>query len=273
MLAIDRPKRVAVVARKGGVGKTTTTVQLAIALSIIYGINTLVVDNDPQGNATARLGVGEGQAPYTLNDVYSWTTAVGQTAGLSAAIHPTTWPGVFVVAGEEAVKFRETEGEELADYRLQIAYERSDFTSHSIGAILMDTQPGTGGLLRNAMIGADAVLVVSDSEPDGLLGAHKALEAAESIKARQNPGLQILGVLVNHYDSTMGEHERCVADLIAAHGERIWLPVVPRRAAVATARGIARPVQEIRTNGGRAYVRAMNEHARRLGRALELQES
>ncbi|WP_431684153.1 ParA family protein [Kitasatospora sp. KL5] len=266
------PRRVAVIARKGGVGKTTTTVQLAIALTIIYKIKVLVIDHDPQGNATARLGVKEGEPARTLNDVYSWTLT-HPTFGLGPAIHPTTWPGVYVVAGEEALKYREGEGEHLASLRLRLACERSGLDLADFGAVLIDTPPGTGVLLLNAILGAHGVLVVTDPEPDGLTGADKAITSVESIRETQYPELDVLGVIVNRYDPSVGEHERCINDLIAAHGEKVWTPWVSERASVKTARGLKRPVQEIKDNGARAYVRQLNNHARRLGAWLNLQEN
>jgi len=271
-LVLPGPRRVVVVARKGGVGKTTKTVQLAAALARIFRIEVLVVDQDPQANATARLGVKEGEPARTLNDVYSWILTHPQF-GIGPAIHPTTWPGVSVVAAEEALKYREGEGDHLADLRLRLAFERSAPELARFGAILTDTGPGTGALLRNSILGAHHLLVITDPEPDGLKGAHKAIEAAESIKATQHPDLDILGIIVNRFDAAIGEHQRCVADLVAAHGERVWTPWVPERASVKTARGLKRPVEEIRDNGARAYVRTLNIHARRLGAALNLQEN
>ncbi|MEU3574788.1 ParA family protein [Kitasatospora sp. NPDC036755] len=272
-LALRAPRRVAVIARKGGVGKTTTTVQLAMALAVIYQIRVLVVDHDPQGNATARLGVKEGEPARTLNDVYTWV--LSSEHGIAPAIHPTPWPGVYVVAAEESLKSREPEGEHLVHHRLRLAFERSDaeLAELGIGAVLIDTPPGTGALLLNAILGAHAVVVVTDPEPDGLTGAHKAVQAAQSIKATQHPDLELLGIIVNRFDPAIGEHGRCCADLVAAHGDLVWTPWVSERASVKTARGLKRPVQEIRDNGGRAYVRQLNNHARRLGAALGLKES
>ncbi|RGD55420.1 ParA family protein [Kitasatospora xanthocidica] len=267
------PRRLVVVARKGGVGKTTTAAQLAMALAQIFGIEVLLVDQDPQANASARVGVAEGEAPRTLNDVYLWVLQHPEF-GIHHAIHPTTWPGVSVVVAEEALKFRESEGDHLMDLRLRLAFERSAAElAERFGAVVIDTLPGTGALLRNAILGATDLLVVTDPEPDGLKGADRAIKAAQSIKATQHPDLNILGILVNGYDASLGEHQRCVADLVAAHGDLVWEPWVPHRADVLTARGLQVPVQRIKANGARDYVRKLNIHARRIGAALDLQEN
>ncbi|MFB7677844.1 ParA family protein [Kitasatospora purpeofusca] len=267
------PRRLVVVARKGGVGKTTTAAQLAMALAQIFGIEVLLVDQDPQANASARVGVAEGEAPRTLNDVYMWVLQHPEY-GIHHAVHPTSWPGVHVVVAEEALKFREPEGDHLMDFRLRTAFERSRAElAEKFGAIVIDTPPGTGSLLRNAILGASHLLVITDPEPDGLKGADRVIQAAQSIKQTQHPDLEILGIIVNGYDAGVGEHRRCVTDLVAAHGDLVWEPWVPHRADVVTARGLQVPVQRIKRNGARDYVRKVNIHARRIGAALDLQEN
>jgi chromosome partitioning protein len=263
-----RPRRVAVVCRKGGVGKTTTTVQLAAAISAKYACRVLVVDHDPQANTTSRLGVAEGQAPRTLNDVYTWTSQ--DWGSLSDAIIETPWEGVDLVASEEALKFRESEGDN-PDYRLALAFERSSGLE-KYPLVLIDTLPGTGSLLRNALIAADGMLAITDPEPDGLKGADKAVRNAREIARRQNPDLRVLGILVNRYDHAVGEHQRCVEDLMAAHPDLVWRPWLPERAAVKTARGLKRPVQEIKGSGAREYVMVMDDIAARLVNALNIPE-
>lgn len=266
------PPRVALVCRKGGVGKTTSTVQLAKSLVGLYGIRVLILDNDPQANAGARLGVADGEAARTMNDVYTW--AIGPRGALSDAIHATRWQGIDIVVSEEALKYREAEGDVDTDYRLQIALERSTGLD-AYGLILIDTLPGTGPLLRNALIAADGMLAVTDPEPDGLRGAQKAIEAAGAIAGRQNPSLRTLGILVNRYDSATGEHKRCVDDVVAAYGDLVWRPWVPERAAVKTARGLKVPVQDVKSTGAREFAMCMDDHARHLAEAmaLNLQES
>lgn len=266
------PPRLALVCRKGGVGKTTSTVQLARSLAGLYGIRVLVVDNDPQANAGARLGVAEGEAARTMNDVYSW--ALGARGALSDAIHPTKWDGIDVVVSEEALKYRESEGDADIDYRLQIALDRSTGLD-AYGLIIIDTLPGTGSLLRNALIAADGMLAVTDPETDGLKGAQKAVESAAAIASRQNPSLQTLGILVNRFDGAVGEHKRCIDDLIAAYGDLVWRPWIPERAAVKTARGLKIPVQSVKGSGAREFALCMDDHARHLVAAmnLNLQES
>jgi chromosome partitioning protein len=271
-LALRLPGRLAVIARKGGVGKTTTAVQLAVALAQIFGIKVLVVDGDPQANVSARMGVAEGEPARTLNDVYTWALSHPQF-GIHHAIHPTSWPGIYIVASEEALKFREGEGDHLQDYRLRLSFERSAAELQDFGAVIIDTQPGTGPLLRNAVLGASHLLVLTDPEPDGIKQADRAIKAARSIQETQHPDLTILGVMVNGFDARLGEHQRCVEDLVAAYGDLVWTPWVPHRGDVLTARGRHLPVQRIVSNGARDYVRKLNIHARRIGAALELQES
>lgn len=252
------PPVITVIALKGGVGKTTTAVELAAAL-VRRGSRVLVVDHDPQASATRRL---DARPERTLNDVYTWAVDEAAPWGLADAACETSWPGVDAVAAEPALKMREADGGELADHRLAVAVERSDLSQWD--AVIVDTPPAGGPLLRNALMASSHALVVTDPEPDGLAGAHAAMEAIRKTALRPNPNLASLGIVVNRYDGRVGEHRRGVAELVEGYGDQVWRPWIPERAAVATASGACSPVDQIRDSGGREYVMVLDDHAARL---------
>jgi chromosome partitioning protein len=257
---MSRPATFVLAAQKGGVGKTTTTVELAAGLRRAGCDRILVIDSDPSANATRRLGVDEPE--YTLNDVMQWV--LQGTGTIDQAISATPWSGIDVVASEKALKFREGEGGDQADYRLQIALEQAGDALDLYDAILIDTIPSGGPLLRNAMVAADYAFVLTDPESDGLNGAVDAVTSVENIAKRQNPQLRLLGILVNRFDMSVGEHKRCVEDLTATYDELVWRPWIPERAAVKTARGLKRSVELVPGTGSREYRTVMDQHAQRV---------
>ena len=238
---------------KGGVGKTRSTIELASAL-VRRGRRVLVVDNDPRGSATKRTGVTEPER--TLNDVYQW--AVNEIGVIVDAIVPTAWDGVDIVPSEKALKNREADGGEEADYRLQRAFE-TDALDYDL--VLIDNAPAGGPLMKNALVGATHVLVITDPEPDGLLAADDAIASVRTLQRRMNPRLQLLGVIVNRYKAGWREHAAGLDELTEAHGELVWRPYIPERAAVATAAGAGRPVQEITGSGARSYTMCLDDLA------------
>ena len=257
---MTRPATFVMAALKGGVGKTTTTVEMAAGLLRSGCRRILVVDCDPSANATKRLGVTEPER--TLNDVMQWV--LQKTGTLDQAISETEWPGVDVVAAEKALKFRENEGGDEQDYRLQMALDQAGDALDVYDAILIDTMPSGGPLLRNALVAADYAFVITDPESDGLGGAVDAVTSVENIAKRQNPSLELLGILVNRFDMSVGEHKRCVEDLLAAYDQKVWRPWIPERAAVKTARGLKRSVEVVPGSGSREYRTVMDQHAARL---------
>lgn len=257
---MSRPATFVLAALKGGVGKTTTTVELAAALLRKGCRRILIIDCDPSANATRRLGVDLPER--TLNDVMQWV--LQKTGTLDQAISETEWAGIDVVAAEKALKFRENEGGDEADYRLQMALDQAGDALDVYDAILIDTMPSGGPLLRNAMVAADYAFVITDPESDGVAGAVDAVNSVENIRKRQNPSLQLLGIMVNRFDMTVGEHKRCVDDLTDEFGEKVWRPWVPERAAVKTARGIKRSVELVPGQGSREYRTVMDQHAVRV---------
>ncbi len=234
------PVTCAVVAQKGGVGKTTTLLGIAGA-AWERGLKVLVVDLDPQANATAALDPAS--TAYTTNDVLA-----DARPGVAAdAIVASGWGlGVDVLPSERALEHRAVpEGRDSA-LRLRLALEG---VIDRYDLVLVDCPPSLGELTRNALAAVRLALVVTEPSFFALPGAAAALEAIEVVRGSSNLVLRPAGVLVNRARPQTSEHAFRLAELKAAY-PHLLLPVsVPERTAVQQAQGACVPVQAWRSQG------------------------
>ncbi len=232
----------AVIAQKGGVGKTTTLLGLAGA-AWERGLRTLVIDLDPQANATAALDPA-GTA-YSSNDVLA-----DARPGVAAdAVVASGWgPGIDLIPGERALEHRAVpEGRDSA-LRLRIALEG---VADNYDLVLVDCPPSLGELTRNALAAVRLALVVTEPSFFALPGAAAALEAIEVVRGSSNLVLRPAGVLVNRSRPQTSEHAFRLAELHAAYPDLVLPFVVPERTAVQQAQGACVPVQAWRSTGAR----------------------
>ena len=232
----------AVIAQKGGVGKTTTLLGLAGA-AWERGLRTLVIDLDPQANATAALDPA-GTA-YSSNDVLA-----DARPGVAAdAVVASGWgPGIELIPGERALEHRAVpEGRDSA-LRLRIALEG---VADNYDLVLVDCPPSLGELTRNALAAVRLALVVTEPSFFALPGAAAALEAIEVVRGSSNLVLRPAGVLVNRSRPQTSEHAFRLAELHAAYPDLVLPFVVPERTAVQQAQGACVPVQAWRSAGAR----------------------
>ncbi|MFC6236627.1 ParA family protein [Longivirga aurantiaca] len=244
------PLTCAVVAQKGGVGKTTTLLGLAGA-AWERGLRVLVVDLDPQANATAALDPAS--TAYTTNDVLA-----DARPGVAAdAIVPSSWgAGVDVLPSERALEHRAVpEGRDSA-LRLRIALEG---VVDRYDVVLVDCPPSLGELTRNALAAVRLALVVTEPSFFALPGAAAALEAIEVVRGSNNLVLRAAGVVVNRARPQTSEHAYRLAEL-AEHYPTLLLPVtVPDRTALQQAQGACVPVQAWRSSGAREAADAFDD--------------
>jgi chromosome partitioning protein len=234
------PVTCAVIAQKGGVGKTTTLLGIAGA-AWERGLKVLVVDLDPQANATAALDPAS--TAYTTNDVLA-DARLGVAAD---AIVASGWGlGVDVLPSERALEHRAVpEGRDSA-LRLRLALEG---VMDRYDLVLVDCPPSLGELTRNALAAVRLALVVTEPSFFALPGAAAALEAIEVVRGSSNLVLRPAGVLVNRARPQTSEHAFRLAELAAAY-PTLLLPVsVPERTAVQQAQGACVPVQAWRSQG------------------------
>lgn len=245
---------IAALSLKGGVGKTSVVLGLAGAAAE-RGRSTLVVDLDPQANATAALDPGE--APFTASDVL-----FDARPGIAReAIVPSGWPGpVSLLPSERALEHRATDATPESALRLRRALEG---VAEDYDLVLIDCPPSLGELTRNALFAADLALVVTEPSFFAVAAAQQALEAVGLVREHGNPDLQAGGIIANRVRPTLTEHVFRMDELRAAFGGLV-LGALPDRSAVQQAQGACIPVQSWQSSGAREACLAFDALLRRL---------
>jgi chromosome partitioning protein len=252
----DRGLRVLVVAnQKGGVGKTTTAINLGTALAAV-GENVLIVDSDPQGNASTGLGVPKAQRTTTLYDVLMGEASVAE------AIVKTSVPGLDVVPADPDLSGVELELGQAAgrSYRLREAMkplrEAGGYTY-----VLIDCPPSLNLLTVNAMAAADAVLVPLQCEFFALEGLSQLLRTIELVRANLNSSLEIQGVVLTMYDKRNSLSDQVANDVRGHFGETVYDTVIPRNVRVSEAPSFGKPVlvYDLKCAGSQAYLKLARE--------------
>jgi cellulose biosynthesis protein BcsQ len=234
---------VAVLSLKGGVGKTSVALGLASA-ALARGMRTLVVDLDPQCNATAALDPGATSS--TVADVLGSP----RRSVLEAAIAKSAWgDGVDVLVGaEEAEAFNDPDPGSRRLNRLASALAE---LHEPYELVLLDCPPSLGRLTRSALVAAGGALLVTEPSLFAVSGVQRAAEAVEAERAEHNTQLRTLGVVVNRVKPRSKEHDFRVAELKETFGSLVLDPVFPDRVAVQQAQGACVPLHQLRTAGAR----------------------
>lgn len=256
--------RVAVANQKGGVGKTTTAINLATALAAI-GWKVLLVDLDPQGNASTGLGVN--QAGRTLT---SYDVLVG-AAELSESIVATRVPRLELLPATMDLSGAEVELVSLADRARRLERALDTAQSGRWDICLVDCPPSLGLLTVNALVAAKHLLVPLQCEFFALEGLSQLLQTVERIRIAFNPDLQILGVALTMFDRRNKLSQQVADDVRACLGRAVFDTVVPRnvRLSEAPSHGLPALIYDLRCPGSEAYVRLARELMARLPRHAE----
>ena len=260
---VTRPRIIAVANQKGGVGKTTTAINLATALAACSQ-RVLLVDLDPQGNASTGLGV---EVPATADDIY---TALINQRPLAAVTVPTSVPGLDVVPASADLAGAEIELIDVPhrETRLKAVLEGS---AGKYDHVLVDCPPALGLLTLNALVAAQSVLVPLQCEFFALDGLSRLTRSIDRIRNAFNPSLYIQGVVLTMHDGRNNLCRSVEADVREHFGERVYQTVIPRNVRVSEAPSFGLPaiVYDMNCAGARAYIHLAAELLRREGRLPE----
>ncbi|MDP8017666.1 AAA family ATPase [Rhodococcus hoagii] len=235
-------RKIAICNQKGGVGKTATTLGLASALSN-QGRNVLVVDVDPQGNATTGLGVEIEDGMLTTFDLMN-RTAAGTAAD---AVVATPWERVDLIPANEALANIESDGANDLIFRLDIAFEGLDLSAYD--AVLFDCPPSLGKLLFAVLCAADGVLAVTEPTIDSVRGIENLQETIRNVQRRPNPRLALDKIVLSRKRAT-GEHRFRESELRDTYGELVAKTAIPELAARQDAHSTHTPIHKF--TGGKA---------------------
>jgi chromosome partitioning protein len=257
---LAKPPRVLAVAnQKGGVGKTTTAINLGTALAAI-GEEVLIIDLDPQGNASTGLGIDRRNRQHSTYDVL-----IGE-ATLRDSIVATAVPRLHLAPSTLDLSGLELEIGQARDRAFRLRNALAPLATVAAGQpkftyALVDCPPSLNLLTINAMAAANAILVPLQCEFFALEGLSQLLKTVESVRAQLNPDLTIHGIVLTMYDARNNLSGQVVADVREFMGRKVYDTIIPRNVRVSEAPSYGKPVlvYDLKCSGSEAYLRLATE--------------
>jgi chromosome partitioning protein len=257
------PRILAIANQKGGVGKTTTAINLGTALAAV-GESVLIVDLDPQGNASTGLGIDHAARQHSTYDVLT-----GE-ATLQSAVLPTSVPRLSIASSTPDLSGLELEIGHTRDRAFRLRNALAPFASSqpdkpSFTYILLDCPPSLNLLTVNAMAAANAVLVPLQCEFFALEGLSQLLKTVEQVRQTLNPGLSIHGIVLTMFDARNNLSEQVVSDVRQYMGDKVYDTIIPRNVRISEAPSYGKPVlvYDLKCAGSEAYLKLATEIIKR----------
>ena len=256
-IAVRTTRIVAIANQKGGVGKTTTAINLGTAMAAT-GKRVLIIDLDPQGNASTGVGV-----PRSQRDRGAYELLFG-AVDIATAARPTSIPNLSVIPSSVDLSGAEIElvESERREYRLKAALHSQ---MAGLDFVLIDCPPSLGLLTLNAFVAADAVLVPLQCEFYALEGLSHLMRTIERVRRAFNPRLEIQGVVLTMFDRRNNLSDLVAQDVRGFLGAKVYDTVIPRNVRVSEAPSHGKPVllYDLGCAGAQAYVHLASEVLRR----------
>jgi chromosome partitioning protein len=247
---------IAVLNQKGGVGKTTTAINLGAYLAK-SGKQVLVVDFDPQGNATSGLGINKTNLQATIYD------ALFKKVGAEHIVQETSVAGLYVLPSNPNLAAAEVE---LVNELQREQMLKEVLAPLSYDIILIDCPPSLGLLTLNALTAAHYLLIPVQAEYYALEGLSQLLSTVQRVRAGLNPGLDLLGVLVTMYDGRTSLSDQVYQELTKHFGDKVMKSIIPRNVRLAEAPSHGKPIADHDkwSKGARAYKALSKEIIKRI---------
>jgi chromosome partitioning protein len=257
------PRIITLANQKGGVGKTTTAINLATALAAI-GERVLIVDLDPQGNASTGLGISRVDREISSYDVLIGEASVGAASVMTSVPNVAIVPSTLDLLGVELTIAQQAD----RAFKLRDAFRAMGdlrIADKPVSYVLIDCPPSLNLLTINALVAADAVLVPLQCEFFALEGMTQLLQTIEQIRSTLNPRLSIQGVVMTMFDRRNNLSEQVLADVRSEMGSLVYDTVIPRNVRLSEAPSYGKPalLYDLKCAGSQAYLRLATEVIRR----------